>query len=529
MSSSSRREKIETMPSSRNVIKQSAAWVDAIEDSLNQGIAEFLQSCNPEITTPQAFSFLCAPWVHFFTHGVLHRYEQITKIEGNASHFHLLVTAPPGDTLSFIELSRTSTYQHMIDAALRGESATFSCRSEIEALEYPKEWRTAKIIGYKTAFPKQTRYSVPWLSLGSIRFCLTSKKLIQCDLNLDLRNELCNHLERHLLTPNPALTAWLSSACAALFPIALLENLGPSWRHKLGLPVRQALYSTNAWDIMDEWKIYALAQKQLHHARWIGSPHALNHGCLAVFWQREFELKYLDHYLSWGWQPLQRTQALVHEFHPPHFPFKLRTPSPNWKSNGGLLISSAGRPRHLLEYPYDPEQFEAYLHTQTELAMSLQTLTGQAVMIRTRPKDLGWDLKKIIHDLGNENVSLEFQKGSFSKRVQQSAVHISDNFSTTIAESLLQNHPTLVLITDDYFQLHPQAQSAWDVLEQVGIAHTNPRSLLHQVEKIKSDIMGWWSAPHMQQAIKKFLHHQVRPGATSWQWTQTLLNIAKSP
>ena len=525
--SSSMNNETETIFSIPSVMTLSPAWVDTIESSLVDSLSGFLKGQFPEITSPRSFSFLCEPWVHFFTHGVLHRYELTAQTQRIYPHFHAPNAMPPGDTLAFLDLSRTAAYQKMIDASLRGQSVEFSCRTDIETIKHPKAGRYAKLCAYKSALPKSTRYSIPWLSMGGIRFCQTAKERIQCAPNRDFREALCAHLQSHLITPDPDLTSWISGACAAMLPLALLEHLGRSWESQQGRPARLALYSSNAWDVMDEWKIYALAQKQYHQTRWIGSPHALNHGSLAVFWQREFELRHLDHYLSWGWQPLQQTHAHVQAFHPPQFPFKQPRACTSWDSSGGILISSAGRPKHLLEYPYEPARFERYLQTQAALAMALQKLTGQSVSIRTRPKDLGWDLRQMILALDNPAVHLEFQVGPFERRLRQSALHISDNFSTTVVESLLHNHPTLVLITDDYFQLHPQAQAAWEALAQAGIAHTQSETLLLQVSQIQNDVMGWWTRHITQQAIRTFLHQQARDAGSALRWSQALLQLTE--
>lgn len=497
-------------------------WVREIEESLLQGIVRFLTSLHSQIRSKD-IKFLCEPWVHFFSHSMLHRYEQIRKEKPIANQFHSTNSPPPGDTLSFIELSRTDDYRLMIDKSMMGETVSFKCRNSIESIFHKTASNRTRVTGYKTGLPRKYRYLLPWLSLNEINFVNTSKQQIECPHDMKIRAMLDAHLCQHISTHDRSLTTWLGSACAGLFPISILENLNNSLMEKKNLPKQTSLYSANAWDIIDEWKIYAISQKSLHKTKWIGSPHALNHGSLAIFWQREFELNYLDKYLTWGWIPKRTTHAKVIDFHPPHFPQKISPPPHQIDLKKGILISSAGRPCHLLEYPYYPEKFTNYIRTQLELAHQLQIHTQQKVVIRNRPKDLGWDLKKMVDDLKNPNISLEFQQGSFKKRLSNSALHVCDNLSTTIAESLMENHPTLVLITQDYFEIHPEAREAWHELARVGILHHSIEGLIGKIDQSGNDILAWWNNSDTQFAIKKFLFMQVREGANISMWKKVLL------
>lgn len=515
------------MQDSPEINQKVPVWVAQIEDSLLQGLVGFLQSINPSIQA-KLLAFLCEPWVHFFSHGTLHRYELIKRERSIAASFNTVNSPPPGDTHAFLELSRTVDYKCMIDSSLLGETVSFRCRNTIETIRHSDRPSRATITCYKTGLPRKFRYLLSWLSLWKIKILNKSGQLLHHPPDTHLREKLQEHLSGCLDTPDSSLTTWISGACAALFPVSILESLGSSWLKKTGLYRQTALFSANAWDIIDEWKIYASVQKSMYQTKWIGSPHALNHGSLEIFWQREFELKYLDKYLTWGWTPIAEHNADVTDFYPPHFPQEMNRPPRSIDWEKGILISSAGRSRHLLEYPYYPENFLIYLETQVKLAQQLQSHTQLDVTIRNRPKDLGWDLENMIRELKNLKITIEFQKGTFRDRLKRCALHVCDNFSTTIAESLLQNHPTLILITHDYFLMHAQARNAWQDLNRVGILHHSVEGLITQIERIKQEPLTWWNHADTQSAIKYFLHDQARNGGDIWKWMQALLKVART-
>lgn len=503
--------------------KSTPHWIIQIEKSILEVIIDFLKIKNPPIEK-KYLSFLCAPWVHFFSHSALHRYELMRDIKPvNTSFAHTSLTAP-GDTLDFLELSRTSEYATMLDNSLNGQHVTFKCRGNIETIDHKKSTRRTLTVAYKTGFPRKLRYFIPLISLGKISIIDSSKASIQCSRNSILRDEFSIYLSNKLTTPDPSLTIWLSEACAALFPLAILENLQSSWDKNYSLPKREKLFSANAWDIIDEWKIYAITQKERFQTRWVGSPHALNHGSSSIFWQRNFELDYLDEYLTWGWSSDQNHHAQIQEFHPPHFPQKIKIPPKKYTWGKGILISSAGRPKHLLEYPYYPRDFEKYLVTQLLMAQELQHVTQEEVTIRSRPKDLGWDIGAMISNLKNSKIKIEFQNGPFKKRLESSSIHICDNISTTIVESLLCNHPTMVLMTHEYFDIHPQAKVAWQALEQAGIAHFTLNSLIEKINSIQKDMEVWWNSGNTQFAIRFFIENQARDGGNIRIWTKKLLS-----
>lgn len=479
-------------------------------------VRQHLLERHPWLTQKQV-DFLCAPWVHFFTHSALHRLEQFGAPASNATAGR---HGPPGDTLAFMEFFRTPAYREYLDRTLAGEPGRVECRMHPDVLT-PDLPRSARTVAFMSCLPRSLRYMLPLLSAGRIRFLENRPRSVEVAPDWPRRAVLARQIQQALAADLAQAAAWLGTRAGELFPKSLLEHLAPNLQSKLALPPRRTLFSADGWQIIDDWKIYALAQKISHGTLWLGAPNAISHGSLAVFWQREFEISHMDRYLTWGWS---RSGAdHVYPFYSPHFAGQRQSRPARATVGRGVLITSAARPQHLLEFPYTPERFERYLQTQLNLADQAQQLTGWPVTIRTRPRDLGWDLKSMVQSLGNPQVRLEFQSGKFVERLRQSQVHICDNCSTTIAESLWANHPTLILIDDGYFQLHPQATSAYEALGKAGIFHTSLPSLLRHLDSIKGRVADWWCHPETQQATRIFLGNQCRDRSGYRNWTRALL------
>lgn len=502
------------------------APVVELEVSIRAAICQHLATLGLDLPTRQ-LEFLCAPWAHFFTHSAMHRLE----LGGGASPqpraaqtgpLPHAVRAVPGDTLAFMEFFRTPPYRKYLDATLAGQDGEFTGRTAVYvfAEHLPARARTVTFI---SCLPRKFRYLLQLFSLGRIRDLENKPASLDVAADWAARQALADRVYEALLPRFPQAAAWLSARVQELFPKSLLENLPASFSQKLALPARQTLFSADGWQIIDDWKIYALAQKVRHQAHWIGSPNAVGHGSLAVFWQREFEIGHLDTYLTWGWSRPSGTHAKVVPFYCPNFAGQRGSAPARTDPAHGVLISSAARPQHLLEYPYTPDRFERYLGTQLNLADAVQKMTRGPVSIRTRPRDLGWDLRQMVQSLGNPGVTLEFQQGKFTERLRRSWLHICDNCSTTIVESLWANHPTLILISEDYFQIAPGAREEFALLASVGIFHQDKESLLNQVSRLNDRLDSWWRAPATQSAVMAFLSRQGRGGGGLRSWKRALL------
>ena len=155
-----------------------------------------------------------------------------------------------------------------------------------------------------------------------------------------------------------------------------------------------------------------------------------------------------------------------------------------------ILITGAARPSHTIEFPYHHSNFIKYTNTQIKLVKNLHTLTNKKIIVRTREKNRGNSLEKSYSkEIISEDIIILNQKGDFVKGIENFSLHIADNTSTTILDSLWKNFPTLILITDDYFKISSNALQTFSGLSKVGVFHRDIESILEQMKVIKADII----------------------------------------
>jgi hypothetical protein len=501
-------------------------FVKEVESLVLYATCNYLCRHEPRLSLHQ-IEFLSSPWVHFFTHSILsyleiHGSPMATGLTETPSKSLTIERSAPGDTFSFYDFSRSPAYREYLDLTFSGKEANFIGRSEIHTFpdEFPSSVTT---VAFSSCLPRKFRYLLRLLSLGKVRHLRVTPCALPVAADWCLRQGLSEQIQSALVNRIPQSAQWIGARAKELFPKSLLENLSVSLSSKWTLPSRKFLFSADGWQIIDDWKIYSLAQKIRSEAKWIGAPNALGHGCLAVFWQREFEIRHLDTYLTWGWTREGKTLANVVPFYAPHFAGQRQAKPSRTDRREGILVSSADRPRHLMEYPYTTAKFEKYLDIQLDMAVQVQGLTNASVTIRSRSRDPGWDLDSWVRSAKNSKITLECQNGNFLARLEKSWIHICDNFSTTIAESLWANHPTLIVITSEYFRLAPNATNEFGGLADAGVFHTSPESLLSHLGKIQDDVASWWASHKVQEAVRGFLRAQCRDGSTVAIWRSALL------
>ena len=497
--------------------------IEKIEALVLKATISYLRDLNPNISET-SLDFLCAPWVHFFTHSAIHKYESFissnqTAIPVRNDFTHNNNSHIPGDTLAFMEYSRTMEYSQYLERSLLGVHETIKCRSNTWVLvdKFPK---TTETIAYMSCLPRYARYMITLASFGRVRFWENKPISIVVSTNWEWRYYLAKIIRSNLEHEFLYLSQWLAQRMLELFPKSLLEYLPSNLKNKNSSHPRKILFSANGWGIIDDWKVYAVIQRGDSKAKLIGSPHSVNYGWLLNFWQRDFEIHHLDRYLTWGWK-MQSPSNLI-PFSAPQFlgaSCKLNLIKP---LRSGVLISTAARPMHLLEYPYTPAKFKIYLNTQMQLANQVQRLTNDKVAIRTRPHDLGWNLTEMVRSIKNNHVAIEYQAGKFKNRLLKSRLHICDNCSTTIIESFIFNHPTLILLVPDYFEISTHAQIETQRLIDAGILHNTIDSLLEKLKNVNSQIDDWWNEKGTQNAISTFLDCQGRSDATFADWIREL-------
>jgi putative transferase (TIGR04331 family) len=253
----------------------------------------------------------------------------------------------------------------------------------------------------------------------------------------------------------------------------------------------------------------------------IGSPHSVAYGALESFWLRKFEINHLDLYLTWGWKS---DCSNVIDFYWPNN--SGRKEEFNYNNSNEqrkkILLTTAARPKHTLEYPYHVSIYEKYLQEQIELIKRINSDLSHKVYVRTRDKTTGWGIVN-LYAKSQLNVTVEKQSGSFTRILNNFEIHISDNCSTAYLESIAANWPTLIVNSSSYFIFSDQGNEYYLGLKQVGIYHESIDSLINHLRSINNNIKGWWFSEEVQKSINTFMYTQGRHTQSTTEWLEKLL------
>lgn len=506
------------MNANRNLISASVAsqiqCVTAIEKKVTVFLASELEFGNLEMRDKE---FLVAYWVHFFSHSALSIWfsSKQGQICREANYRNI-----PADTTAFMGLNRTLDYASYLQATM-----SQSCPETIFKIERQNsvldagQMRDMKVMLYKSGFSKKFRLMLSIVSMWRIRSFSKMKRLPLSNRDHARRNHIANKLQK--LLKEYAFGEWYSIRLVEFLPAIFLEdfrNVAQEYgKFRSGL---RGIFSRDCWSSDDSLKLFSVLSVNRVNEKpvRIGSPHAMNYGTLKAFWLRDFEANYLDRYLSWGWSYRDITPFYAVQYsglRRPEWPARI-------KADFEILITGAARPRHLLEYPYTAEAFAGYMDRQIELAEELARETGLKVTIRTRQKERGQELENRIRTFGDVGFNFEYQGDAFAKRVKN-CLHISDNTSTTVIETLWMNQPTLLLIEPGYFEIWENAAAEFGELESAGILHTSRESVVRFILENQGRINEWWRAPGTQYAVDKFIDKQARSGGTLKNWKKILL------
>lgn len=485
-------------------------------EEITDKICIFLAKKIPSKLTSDQKIALLTPWCRSFTHSALHHY--LTKHPLHINRFN--ATNAPGDTLAFLQYYKTDDYSNYLSGNFPPESFPGKIQTKTELLLMPR-FTWAKTLVFQAGIKKSFLTKLTFSSFFRIRKLSYKKKIYEFSVDIILRNQILFELTEHLKEYQFA--AWLSQKTLEMLPRILLEGIYPTYSNYDKNQSFDAIFSSDCWTSIDSFKIMAFAQKNRRKVKLIGTPHAFNYSALDNFWLRTYELSFLDKYLSWG---------TLHDQNPKVLPFYInkfagyqRSQLPkrvNEKSP--IILTGAMRPNHLVEYPFEPDFFKQYLLQEINIALVTAEITNRPVKIRTRSKDRGGSFETLFKKNSPACVALDFQSGVFINEVTNYSLHVSDNTSTTILESLIVNHPTIIVIANKYFSIDAMASDSFNILKEVGIFHTTIESYKSHLDEINGYINDWWHSQKTQLAISNFLNQHAKIGGGITIWRNALLN-----
>ena len=233
-------------------------------------------------------------------------------------------------------------------------------------------------------------------------------------------------------------------------------------------------------------------------ASWIGVQHGGNYGMLEYHQLINHEIAICDRFITWGWtlpDPAVRFSPLPSSKLSSHREIA-RDPAAE-----DVLFISNNTSRYFTRLQEDLINFSDYLEWQMRFVDALDRTRKNHLLVRLHHANWGWDQEHWWRDRYPE-IRCERGGRSFIKSLGDCRICIADYLSTTYAESLSLDIPTIVFWDPDRYILRPEAEVIYDKLRQVGILHDSPESAAAMVNRIYDQVEVWWTDPETRSARK---------------------------
>lgn len=266
-----------------------------------------------------------------------------------------------------------------------------------------------------------------------------------------------------------------------------------------------AIFSANGWYYDEPFKQWA-ANSSEAGSLLLGTQHGGNYGALKTMPSENHETSIMDYYYSWGWE-LADCNAIV-------------VPMPATKLVGRpeigadmqkkeVLWVATAAPRYLVTLPFLPSHFHEYLSWQIRFAKALPSEVMQETRFRPHYADYAWDILGRVKDC-IPDIRIDSWEVPFQTSLENCRLYVCDHLSTTFAEALAVNKPTILFWNPHANELRLEAQAYFDLLRYCGILFDTPEAAASAVAVAYDDIEAWWNAPQRQEAIKKVCNRFAR-------------------
>ncbi len=170
-----------------------------------------------------------------------------------------------------------------------------------------------------------------------------------------------------------------------------------------------------------------------------------------------------------------------------------------------ILLLSVEHQRHsefLSSVPISSQWLEYYKDLKKFIKKLSVTKLSDDIILRNKLRRNGWNLGKKISFQFPDLVLDEI--ADYFKSIQLSSLIVSTYNGATYLETMSLNKPTLFFWNPSYWELRESSIEDYKKLIDVGIFHTTPESAADFINKIYSDIDGWWFSKKVQTEREKF-------------------------
>lgn len=295
-------------------------------------------------------------------------------------------------------------------------------------------------------------------------------------------------------------------------------------KEKYPVILNQIIFSSNSWYFDELFKHWAGCCAE-NGGLILGTQHGGCYGTLATKLAEDHETEISDYYYSWGWMRSD-CRALVIPMPATNF-CGVRKIGANNRKNG-ILWAVTTEPRYMIEFPRLPLHLPEYFQRQACFLNSLSSNLLKDLRFRAHYEEHGWSAIERLKAL-NQNIVVEPWSVPFLTSLRNCKLYVCDHLSTTYAQALALNIPTILFFYDKQTTLlNSKAKPHFELLKEAGILYDTPEAAAIAVAAAYDNVEQWWNTPEKQKAVEYFCNSYARTSPDSIEkWNAELTRISK--
>jgi putative transferase (TIGR04331 family) len=504
--------------------------IDKIYERILPIVANELNSVHETHFSVRYWRLVIGPWLQTYIASVYDRYERLIPVLKEHPNLITVMLSEdsfevPQDTEDFINRIRNDIYNLQIySEILRFLGKKFPCKpaqekqTKINSEVQTRSWKqnlsslitdihrflviklvSKPIVISNSYLSKKVEFKLIMNFFGRV-FTTTSMKTKKRHYNYDkdLRKKLMK-----VSFGQSDFCKCLSSMLFADIPKCFVEGYRSTVHSgNISYPSSPNLiFSANSWWYDEVFKFWAATHAE-KGTPLLGTPHGGDYAARFIQPSRKHEAEIVDYYYPWGLRGEKLKSKLIPM--PAVKLMALKNIGSNNDKNGILWVTTSWSRYVASEFPYcAPEHYNNYLSWQKRFAEALSFKTSSAVCLRAHPADFGWDvvsrLKSCIPEL-----KLDSPKMPLSESMSNCRLYVCDHLSTTYAEALSSNMPTILFWSSEANPLTSYAEQYFELLRSVGVLFDSPEAAAEAVDNIYEDIETWWNDIVRQEAVRIF-------------------------
>jgi putative transferase (TIGR04331 family) len=263
----------------------------------------------------------------------------------------------------------------------------------------------------------------------------------------------------------------------------------------------KVIYSANVWWYDETFKHWA-AKCQEQGTKLVTGTHG---GGAFIHKYRIFEMLEIsisDYYLTWGWTDPKDPNVLEI---PANILVNVSRRTKRVSSSCILYVGTIV-PRYNVG---SLENFSHYIKLQERFFKNIHHSLVKNLLVRMHHLDFNWKMKRRLVKV-LPTIQFDNWKVPFRKRIHNVRICVFDYLSTTFAEALASNIPTVLFFDEASYTIFENMTPYFQALKDVHILHETPEDAGAWVVHVYDHTESWWLSESCQKAVKDFCYLYAR-------------------